>query len=149
MTVGEICNREVVFVLRTESIAEAARLMRRHHVGDLVVVEEKQDRRVPVGILTDRDLVLEVIAEEVDMGKLTVGDVMSFELVIAHEEDSLFDTLKRMRSRGIRRVPVVDRDGALAGILTVDDVLELLAETIGDIAALLEREQRREKERRR
>lgn len=149
MTVGEFCNREVVFIRRDESIPEAARLMRRHHVGDLVVVEEQQDRRVPVGIVTDRDLVLEVIAQEVDPNRLTVGDVMSFELVTAREEDSLFDAIKLMRRRGVRRVPVVDRAGVLVGILSVDDLLELFAETLGDLATLLQREQQREKERRR
>lgn len=149
MTVGEFCNREVVFIRRDESIPEAARLMRRHHVGDLVVVEEQQDRRVPVGIVTDRDLVLEVIAQEVDPNRLTVGDVMSFELVTAREEDSLFDAIKLMRCRGVRRVPVVDRAGVLVGILSVDDLLELFAETLGDLATLLQREQQREKERRR
>lgn len=149
MTVGEFCNREVVFIRRDESIPEAARLMRRHHVGDLVVVEEQQDRRVPVGIVTDRDLVLEVIAQEVDPNKLTVGDVMSIELVTAREEDSLFDAIKLMRRRGVRRVPVVDRAGVLVGILSVDDLLELFAETLGDLATLLQREQQREKERRR
>lgn len=149
MTVGEFCNREVVFIRRDESIPETARLMRRHHVGDLVVVEEQQDRRVPVGIVTDRDLVLEVIAQEVDPNKLTVGDVMSIELVTAREEDSLFDAIKLMRRRGVRRVPVVDRAGVLVGILSVDDLLELFAETLGDLATLLQREQQREKERRR
>jgi CBS domain-containing protein len=149
MTVGEVCNREVVFVLATESVVEAARLMRQHHVGDLVVVEEREGRRVPVGIVTDRDLVLEVLAAEIDPNKLTAGDVMSDELVTAREEDSLFDTIERLRAHGIRRLPVVDREGSLVGILTVDDLIELLAEIVSHLAALLERERMREKARRR
>jgi CBS domain-containing protein len=149
MTVGEVCNREVVFVRRDESIGKAARLMRTYHVGGLVVIEEKEGRRVPVGIVTDRDLVLEVIAEEVDASKLTVGDIMSFELVTAREEDSLLDAIKHMRSRGVRRIPVVNREGALTGILAVDDLLELLAEQINDLAGLIQRELKRERERRR
>jgi CBS domain-containing protein len=149
MGVGEVCNREVVFIGRDATLQEAAVLMREHHVGDLVVVEERGGRRLPVGILTDRDLVIEVIAKGIPPTQLTTGDVMSFELVTAREQDRLFDTLRRMRERGVRRVPVVDSDGALAGILTVDDVIELLADELGELSRLIAREQSRERERRR
>jgi CBS domain-containing protein len=148
MLVGKICNREVVFVEPGNSITETARLMREHHVGGLVVVQEKFGKRVPVGIITDRDLVIEVIAEGVDMGDITVGDVMSNQLVTAREGDDLLETLKMMRARGIRRLPVIDDDGALAGILTVDDLIDLFAEQIADLARLITLEQKREQERR-
>lgn len=149
MKTGDVCNREVVFIQRDASVFEAASLMREHHVGDLVVVEERNGRRAPVGILTDRDIVLEVIAEGVDIGGVVVGDIMSFELVTAGEDDDLFDTLKRMRLKGVRRLPVVDRGGALVGIVTVDDLLDLLAEQVSDLARIIQREQTRERERRR
>ena len=87
--------------------------MREHHVGGLVVVKEKSGKRVPVGIVTDRDLVIEVIAEGVDMGDISVGDIMSDQLVTAREGDDLLETIKMMRARGIRRLPVIDDDGAL------------------------------------
>lgn len=146
MLVGKICNREVVFVEPDTSIAGAARLMREHHVGGLVVVQEKSGKRVPVGIITDRDLVIEVIAEGVDMGDISVGDIMSDQLVTAREGDDLLETLKMMRARGIRRLPVIDDDGALAGILTVDDLIGLFSEQIADLARLIVFEQRREQE---
>ncbi len=149
MKTGDVCNREVVFIERAASIAAAARLMRAHHVGDLVVVEEKNGRRAPVGIVTDRDLVLEVLAEGVNQNDIAVGDVMSYELVTANEDDDLFDTLKHMRTKGIRRLPVVDRAGSLVGIVTVDDLLDLLAEQVSDLARIVQREQTRERERRR
>lgn len=148
MLVGKICNREVVIVEPDTSIAEAARLMREHHVGGLVVVREKSGNRVPVGIVTDRDLVIEVMAEGVDMGEISVGDIMSDQLVTAREGDDLLETLKMMRARGIRRLPVIDDDGALAGILTVDDLIDLFAEQIADLARLIAFEQKREQERR-
>jgi CBS domain-containing protein len=142
MLVGKICNREVVFVEPDTSIAEAARLMREHHVGGLVVVQEKSGKRVPVGIITDRDLVIEVIAEGVDMSDITVGDIMSDQLVTAREGDDLLETLKMMRARGIRRLPVIDDDGAL------DDLIDLFSEQIADLARLIAFEQKREQERR-
>jgi CBS domain-containing protein len=148
-TVAEICNREVVIVERDASILHAARLMRDYHVGDLVVTEERGGQRVPVGIVTDRDVVIEVIAEEVALDEVTIEDIMSVEVVTARETDDLLDTLKRMRTHGVRRVPVVDAQQALVGILTVDDVIELLAEELNDLTRLIGHEQARERKQRR
>lgn len=148
-TAGEICNRDVVHAHRDTPVAEAARLMREHHVGDLVVLDGREGEQTPVGIVTDRDLVVEVLAAGVRPEDLTVGDVMSDDLVTAREEDGLLDLIRRMRAKGVRRVPVVDRAGALVGILAVDDLIELLAEQVTDLAKLIAREQTRERERRR
>ncbi len=144
MSVGEYCVRDVVVIGKDESVREAAKLMREHHVGDLIVVEDKDGKRVPVGILTDRDLVVEVLALDVDMDAVSAGDTMSFELVTAKEDDDLQETLALMRQKGVRRIPVVDTEGALAGILTVDDVIDVLAEELNDLTRLISREQLRE-----
>ncbi len=145
MTIGKVCNREVVIVHAQASIPEAARLMREYHVGDLVVIKEKTGKRVPVGIITDRDIVLEVIAEGVSMDDVNVGDIMSDNLVTAREGDGLLDTIKVMRAKGIRRLPVVNGDNELVGILSVDDLIDLFSEQIVDLARLIAREQGREK----
>ncbi|WP_136810126.1 CBS domain-containing protein [Desulfosediminicola flagellatus] len=137
MSVGEICNRNVVFIYREGSIREAALLMRKHHVGDVVVVEKKEEELIPIGILTDRDIVLELTAEDVDLNSVTVGDVMSFELVVAREEDDVLDTIKKMRSKGIRRIPIVNNHNGLEGILTVDDLIELLSEQLMDLTQII------------
>lgn len=149
MPVGDYCNREVIVCDRDTAIPDAARLMRAHHVGDLVVVERGVRGNRALGIVTDRDLVVEVLAQEVDFAAVTVADVMSFDLTTAREDDELWDTLMRMRSLGLRRVPVVDGAGSLVGILTSDDVLELLAEGISDLARLVRREIQQESGRRR
>lgn len=148
MTLGRICNRETVIARRETSIAEAARLMRAHHVGDLVIVEERNGRSVPVGILTDRDLVIEILAKDVDPATVTAGDAMSDRLVTAGESESLFEALQRMRIQGVRRMPVVDAGGGLVGIVAADDFLDLLAEEISALAQLVTREQTHEKARR-
>jgi CBS domain-containing protein len=144
MSVGEFCNREVIIVEKQESVIEAAKLMRQHHVGDVVVVEEKEDMNIPVGIVTDRDIVVEVLAEDVEPASVAVADIMSGELATAREEDELLETIKYMRSRAVRRLPVVDARGALVGILTVDDVLDLVAEQLSDLVGLATGEQYRE-----
>ncbi|MEK9134476.1 MAG: CBS domain-containing protein [Pseudomonadota bacterium] len=145
MTIGKVCNREVVFIHAQASVPEAARLMREYHVGDLVVIKEKTGKRVPVGIVTDRDIVLEVIAEGVSMDDVNVGDIMSDNLVTARESDGLLETIKVMRAKGIRRLPVVNDDNELVGILSVDDLIDLFSEQIVDLARLIAREQGREK----
>ena len=145
MTIGKVCNREVVFIHAQASVPEAARLMREYHVGDLVVTKEKTGKRVPVGIVTDRDIVLEVIAEGVGMDDVNVGDIMSDNLVTARESDGLLETVKVMRAKGIRRLPVVNDDHELVGILSVDDLIDLFSEQIVDLARLIAREQSREK----
>lgn len=141
MPIGEICNREVVISFPKESAVEAARLMRQYHVGDLVIVEEGKDGRVPVGIVTDRDLVVEVMAKEVDPARFTVGDLMSRDLLTVREQDGIYETIQRMRIHGVRRVPVVDASGGLVGIVSIDDLFSLLAEEMTDLVRVTSREQ--------
>jgi CBS domain-containing protein len=148
MSIGELCNREVIVIAPDASIGEAVKLMRKYHVGDLVVIERRGAERMPLGVLTDRDIVVEVLAEAVDPAAVAVKDVMSAPLVTAREDEELSDLIGRMRSHGVRRVPVVNAQGGLEGILTVDDILELLAEQMNGLAGLVRVEQQRERERR-
>lgn len=142
MNVGEVCNREVVIISKGDSIIDAAKMMRQYNVGDLIVVEETQGGRVPVGILTDRDIVIEIIAEEVELDKITVGDSMSYELLVAYEQDEVFETMRRMSRKGVRRLPVINIDGGLEGIITVDNIIDLLAEQLADLASLVVKQQK-------
>ena len=144
MTVGTICNREVIIAKGDTSILEAASLMREYHVGSLVIIEERDDVRCPVGILTDRDIVIEVIAKKVDPDAVTASDIMSFEITVAKESDDVADTIKQMRSKGVRRMPVIDERGGMAGIVTLDDLIDLLSEQLKDLADLIGNEQRHE-----
>ncbi len=146
MNVGAICNREVIIVERDDELVEAARLMRDHHVGCVVVVEPRREGNVPVGMLTDRDIVVGVVAEDApDIPRLTGGDVMSYDLLVARQEDDLEEAIERMRRDGVRRMPVVSAEGTLAGLLALDDVLDQLAADLGQVAGVVAREQERER----
>lgn len=147
MQIGEVCRRDVVIADRNAPIADAAKLMRQYHVGDVVITEKRDGRTYPVGILTDRDLVVEVLANEVSPETLLVGDVMSFDLITAREEEDLSQAIKRMRDKGIRRLPVIGDDGALTGILTMDNLLDQITEQLADLVVLVGREERRESDR--
>lgn len=144
MGLSELCNRSVVVTLAKTSVEDAARLMREHHVGSLVVVEESARGRRPIGIITDRDIVIEVVAARVAPATVTVGEIMGPELVTAREGDEPWDTIALMRQRGVRRIPVVGADGLLVGIVTVDDLLEIIAEQLDGLAKVISAEQTRE-----
>lgn len=148
MNAGELCSREVITATREMSIREAAQLMRDRHVGSLIVVEGSGDPQKPVGILTDRDIVIEVIAENVGVDEVAVGDVMTYALLKVNVQDSILDTAQRMRARGVRRVPVIEATGELAGILALDDILELLSEELSLLTRATAREAEQEKKKR-
>jgi len=149
VAIGEICNREVVFARQNESVRSAALLMREHHVGSLVVVDESGGKRIPAGILTDRDIAVGVVALGLDPEATLVGAVMSPEVVVEREDAGVAETVALMRQKGLRRLPVVDRAGSLVGLVSADDLLELLAEELTALASMVAREQRRETEQRR
>jgi len=140
MSVGEYCNREVVVAEKVTSVREAAQLMRQFHAGDLVVVERRGNDNIPVGIVTDRDMVIEVLAEDVSPDQVTLADLMCTELATVQEKEELWVVLDRMRLLGVRRMPVVNDKGALVGILTMDDAVELISEALSDMAQLVRRE---------
>ena len=146
MMVGDLCNREVISTTATEPVRQAARRMRRHHVGELIVVD---GRRAPIGVVTDRDLVVGALAGHKDIDQVHVGDVMSRNPVMAHVSQGLDEALDLMRSRAIRRLPVVDGEGRLEGILTLDDVLAVVSGELSKMVQLVMREQLREKKDRR
>lgn len=145
MTVGRICNREVVVAEKSVSLREASRRMRDFHVGSLVIVDREGPQAKPLGILTDRDIVIEVIATDGPLDELTVADVMGAELLTVREEDSLWESLQYMRGRGVRRLPVTNQDGVLVGIVAVDDFLELFSTELMDLTRLIRQEQQHER----
>jgi len=124
----------LVAVVEPDTAARVvAQLMRRHHIGALVVVDAL-DKNKPVGIVTDRDLVLELMSEGLDPAVFTAGDIMSVDLVKAHPEMDAMDAVQLMRKYRLRRLVIVDDAGHLAGIVTIEDVLGLLTRELADLA---------------
>lgn len=148
LTAGDLCTRTTVIANRSLPLNDAAQLMRSQHVGCLVVVDEAAAGRVPVGILTDRDIVIAAVAKGLDPRTLNVEDVMSSEPTTALESDTLLDVLGVMRRAGVRRVPVTDAQGTLQGVLALDDIFEVVSEEMGLLAQALTRERKLEPQRR-
>lgn len=138
--IGDLATEEVVTVNRGMSVREAAGLMRDENVGSVVVVEQNGERSLPVGIVTDRDVTYEVVALDLEPSDIKVGDVMSLDLVTVKQDIDLAAALRVMGQQGIRRLPVVDEDGYLTGVFSLDDALQELTGQLEDILLLVRRE---------
>lgn len=149
MLLKEVCVLDVVCCARSTGIIEAAQLMRKHHTGDLIVVDDPDEERVPAGILTDRDIVVEVLGNGLDPANTTVADVMSRKLVIAHEGEDTAVAVERMHQHGVRRVPVVNAHGSLVGVFTLDDAFKLHAARAAEFVEIAAKGQTHERRTRR
>ena len=146
MTTGDICTRNVVVAAKTEMLVDAAQRMRTSHVGAVVIVESKGGRQVPIGIVTDRDIVVSVVAGDPDhLNFMLVSDMMTTDVITARADDSLDSAIRLMQQHGIRRLPIVDVEGGLVGILTLDDVLKYLVGEQSLLVGLMARERRQER----
>jgi predicted transcriptional regulator len=141
MTVAKICTKNVATATRDTPVTEAAKQMRHRHVGNLVVVENRDGKVVPVGVVTDRDIVISVLAPELDPKVFTLGDMLLKDAITCREDLDVASCLHQMRTHAIRRMVVVDASGALAGIIALDDIIRFLAGEMGEVSKLIEREQ--------
>lgn len=140
MTITSICTHRVITVDRQIDIAAAATVMRENHIGYLIVTDARSGGASPIGVITDRDIVVKVTALDVDPHTLTVGDVMTAEPLTAAEDDGISETLHRMRRLGVRRVPVVGARGQVSGVLSIDDVVDHLVGQLADVAGSIRNE---------
>jgi CBS domain-containing protein len=144
MLLKAICTPDVVCCGPATTIQAAAALMRAKHTGDIVVVDDPDEERIPLGIITDRDIVVDVLAAGLSPGATTVSSILHPPVVVANENEDASEALQRMRVHGVRRLPVVGLEGRLVGILTLDDVLDLVAADLNAIVDLVARQQDRE-----
>jgi len=136
--IDQLGSRPAVTAVRNVRATDAARLMRDQNIGAIVVVEGKK----PIGIVTDRDIVTRIVAAEKDAAGVTVGEIMTDIPTVVPEDIGLHEALRLCGAEGIRRLPLVDRNGDLVGMLSLDDLLRRLAGEMGQVAAALARAQR-------
>ncbi|HLE25282.1 MAG TPA: CBS domain-containing protein [Thermodesulfobacteriota bacterium] len=134
MSLGNLCRREVVVVNQGTPIKEAVKFMEEKNIGSVIVVGNGK----PLGIATDRDILLRVVNKGLDPEKSPVDDVMTKEIVTLKEEMGLFEALEQVKGKGIRRFPIVDARGNLKGIMTLDDIIYLLGKEMADVASIIE-----------
>jgi CBS domain-containing protein len=144
MLIGNVCTQQVVCTHRNATVTEAAQLMRQFHVGTLVVADGEQDSVTPVGLVTDRDVAIGVVAAQMDPDEVLVSEIMNPTLVTALEDADVYETIQKMGLRGVRRLPVVDAGGRLVGIVSEDDLLEQLSREMSALAHISHRQQNKE-----
>lgn len=144
MSVRTVFNPNVATIDADEDIVQAAKLMRHEHVGDLIVTEHRDGHAHPIGVITDRDIVIEVVAMKIAPQDVRVGDTVKREVLALHEDEGLEHALRQMRRAGVRRAPVIDNAGRLAGVLSLDDVIDHLATLLNDIASTIRWQQTQE-----
>jgi CBS domain-containing protein len=142
--IRHICTRKLYVVEAQQPLAEAVREMHRHHVGAAVVAERRGGKLVPIGIVTDRDVLCRQLARKADLFALTVADVMTHNLLTLSESSGLAEAIRLLRARNVRRAPVISSDGDLVGIVSLDDLLPAVASELSELAALLGSQARRE-----
>lgn len=145
MTVGNYCEQNLALLTRDASLQEAAMMMRIHHLGEVIVIDIVNGKNIPVGVVTDRDLVIEIMALDVDVEQISVGNIMSLELITVPEDYSLSETLDIMQQNGVRRLPVVDSGGVLKGLIYMETILKVLCQDLGKMLELINTERNIEK----
>jgi CBS domain-containing protein len=130
MTIGTVCRRPAHTVGRDFSVFDAARHMAQLGVGSLVVTREER----PIGIVTDRDVALRVLTGELDSASTPVSEIATTPVVSLREELPVSQAADRMRTHGLRRVPVVDAKGWVVGVIAADDLVRLIAEELVALA---------------
>jgi CBS domain-containing protein len=146
MNLERISSRPVVCAPRSSSLQDAADLMRRHHVGALVVTNDAPDERLVLGIVTDRDLVLNAIAQGIGPGEATLADVMTEGLATVERSADVRAAMEAMSANGVRRLGVTDDDGIIVGFVSFDDLVTGLAAEFISLAGIIQTEREREVE---
>ncbi len=138
----DVAMPEVVTVPSRATLRECAELMRARHVGSLVLVDA--DGRRPIGVVTDRDIVIEAVAMGLDVATLTAGDIAARPVASIREDEDVIEAIARMRECGVRRLPVTGASGQLVGLLALDDLIEVVAEQADAIARVIAAERVKE-----
>jgi len=140
MSIGKFCEHNVVIAPKDMAVHEAAKLMKRYNIGDIVVVDNEDRDAGPVGILTDRDIAMKIVANELDANKISIGDAMSQNLLTLNDQQGIQEAIDMMSAKGVRRAPVIDNHHKIVGIVSIDDLLILIADEMSSLAKLVRKQ---------
>lgn len=138
MPIADLCSNKLISIDRKATLQQAAQMMKDHHVGGIVVVEANGQGK-PVGILTDRDIVLNVVAENLPINT-PVQEVMSKNIVKVAKWDGIAEVVEQMESSGVRRMIVVDESGHACGLVSADDILQLVSQELSGLGSLISKQ---------
>ena len=137
MTISKISNHKVITLSTDKTVLDVARLMREKNIGNVIIVN---DENQPVGIITDRDITIKIVADEISPNQMLVSDVMSSDLLVLKEYQTIQEALDMMSAKGVRRAPVVNESNNLTGIVSSDDLALLVADEIESYGKLIRKQ---------
>ena len=140
MKVSEICSHHVVSVTESASLRDVAGLMDKHRIGTVVVISKFSERGVPIGIITDRDIVRAQLEHVADLSRVRVADVMTKSPSTVFDHETVEAAIQALRARGVRRAPVINAHGELVGLLSSDDLIAEVARQVGVVAEMMQRQ---------
>jgi len=135
MQIADLCRDPAIVARRETTVREAAQMMRRYHIDSLIIVDIEDGCQIPAGVVTDRDIV-GALAEGLDPATSTAGDIITEKLALAGEDDDVLDTIERMRLEDARRMPVVNAQGQLTGVVSLDELLLVVAQELAGFSRL-------------
>ena len=130
MKIAEVCTKGAITVSPSAPVSEAAQIMCARNVGTVVVTMSPADRPVVVGIITDRDIVRAQLHRTSDLSRLSVAEVMTPDPLVLNEQDSIEEAINQLLARDVRRAPVIDASGMLAGLVSTDDLLAEISDEL-------------------
>lgn len=139
MTIGKVCKSDVTTISEKASIQEAAAIMGEKNIGCLLVIKDESEAQEPIGIITDRDITIKIVAKKTDLNGLTVAEAMSKDLLMLQSDQGIKKSIEAMHSKGVRRAPVVENN-KVCGIVAVDDLIMMIASELSDLADLFKRQ---------
>lgn len=136
MKIRDIIKTSVITLTKEATVLEAAQIMREQHVGSIIIVDQTKDQSKPIGIVTDRDIVVQLIAKQVPLESIEVQDIMASNLILSNEEEDVYSVIRKMRTHGVKRIPVINGEGYLKGIVSFEDLFLELSRELTDLARL-------------
>jgi len=143
MKVRELCTLNTQVIEKSETAQAAAQAMQEAKVGSLVVIDMLPNGDIPIGIITDRDIAMKVAVHDVRPSMLLVEDFVSDNLLTVKEKEDVYDVLGKMRQKSVRRVPIVDKEGFLIGIISIDDILNFMVGELKEMTDIMKKEPER------
>ena len=136
MPIADVARTDVMTAHRDQSAGNLATVMKEQNVGSVLIESDNE----PVGIVTDRDLVVDVLEPRADPSEVTAADIMSDTVATVYETQGIFEVTAMMLGHSVRRLPVVAESGEITGIVTLDDLMLLLADEMSNLAGVIEAE---------
>lgn len=140
MSICDISKKKVFTLSKSEPIWRAAKLMKDEGVGSIIITHDEEGEEVPIGIITDRDVAIKVVAEKRNAENIKISEIMSGDLLIIDDDQDIRSTIELMKKKGVRRAPVMNDDDEICGIISLDDLFVYMTDELNNLADVVQKQ---------